>query len=106
MSWLNELGKVVLGGVIGGPAGALTVFTVEHGQDVVECREFGRARVPGVRLDSSSWELACAFEVVLKPTLRCEVRVQSPLVRLLSYWLGADVGFRSRQVQAGRRLMG
>ncbi len=36
MGILGDIGKVVIGGVLGGPAGALAVFTVEHGQEVIE----------------------------------------------------------------------
>jgi hypothetical protein len=35
-SFLSDLGKVIIAGVVGGPAGAVTVFTLEHGEEVVE----------------------------------------------------------------------
>jgi hypothetical protein len=36
MGLFGDIGDVILGAIIGGPAGALTVFTVEHGSEVVE----------------------------------------------------------------------
>src|SRR3954452_16276826 len=36
MSWLGDLGKVIIGGVVGGPAGAIAVFTIDHGSNTVE----------------------------------------------------------------------
>jgi hypothetical protein len=36
MGILGDIGKIIIGGVVGGPAGAISVFTVEHGGDVVE----------------------------------------------------------------------
>lgn len=36
MGILGDIGKVVIGGVVGGPAGAFAVFTVEHGKETVE----------------------------------------------------------------------
>ncbi len=35
MSILGDIGDVVLGGILGGAAGAISVFTVEHGSSVV-----------------------------------------------------------------------
>jgi hypothetical protein len=36
MSILGDIGKVVIGGLLGGPAGAISVFTVDHGAEVVK----------------------------------------------------------------------
>jgi len=36
MSLLGDIGKVIIGGVLGGPGGAISVFTVEHGTEVLE----------------------------------------------------------------------
>jgi hypothetical protein len=36
MGLLGDIGKVIIGGTLGGPAGAITIFTVQHGTDVVE----------------------------------------------------------------------
>jgi hypothetical protein len=36
MGILKDIGEVIIGGVLGGPAGAISVFTVEHGTEVVE----------------------------------------------------------------------
>jgi hypothetical protein len=36
MGLLKDIGKVIIGGVLGGPAGAISVFTVEHGTEVIE----------------------------------------------------------------------
>jgi hypothetical protein len=33
---LGSLGKVILGGIVGGPAGAIAVFTLQHGDEVIE----------------------------------------------------------------------
>jgi hypothetical protein len=36
MGLLGKIGKVIVGGVLGGPAGALAVFTVVHEGKVIE----------------------------------------------------------------------
>ncbi|MGH8064152.1 MAG: hypothetical protein ACRERE_02705 [Candidatus Entotheonellia bacterium] len=36
MGILGDIGKVIIGGVLAGPAGAISVFTVEHGTEVIE----------------------------------------------------------------------
>ena len=36
MGLLGDIGKVIIGGVVGGPAGAISVFTIEHGAEVIE----------------------------------------------------------------------
>jgi hypothetical protein len=36
MGLLGDIGDVIIGGVLGGPAGAIAVFTIEHGPEVVE----------------------------------------------------------------------
>ena len=36
MSILGDIGKIILGGVLGGPAGVIAVFAVEHGTEVIE----------------------------------------------------------------------
>src|SRR5262245_43875618 len=36
MGLLGDIGKVIIGGVLGGPAGAISVFTVEHGTEVIK----------------------------------------------------------------------
>jgi hypothetical protein len=36
MGLLGDIGKIIIGGVLGGPAGAISVFTVEHGTEVIE----------------------------------------------------------------------
>jgi hypothetical protein len=36
MGFWEDLGHVIIGGVLGGPAGAITVFGVEHGEEVIE----------------------------------------------------------------------
>jgi hypothetical protein len=33
---LGDIGKVIIGGALGGPAGAVSVFTAQHGSEVVE----------------------------------------------------------------------
>jgi hypothetical protein len=33
---LGSIGRIIIGGALGGPAGAISVFTVEHGDDVLE----------------------------------------------------------------------
>lgn len=33
---LGSIGKVIVGGIAGGPGGAIAVFTVEHGAEVLE----------------------------------------------------------------------
>lgn len=36
MGLLGDIGKVIIGGVLGGPGGAILGFTVEHGTEVIE----------------------------------------------------------------------
>ena len=36
MGVFGDIGKVIIGGALGGPGGAISVFTVEHGAEVVE----------------------------------------------------------------------
>ena len=36
MGVLGSLGRIIIGGVLGGPAGAISVFTVEHGDEVLD----------------------------------------------------------------------
>jgi hypothetical protein len=36
MSLLGDIGKIVIGGVLGGPFGAISVFTLQHGHEVIE----------------------------------------------------------------------
>lgn len=36
MGLLRDIGRVVIGGIVGGPAGAISVFAVDHGAEVVE----------------------------------------------------------------------
>jgi hypothetical protein len=36
MGILGDIGKLIIGGALGGPAGAISVFTATHGSDVVE----------------------------------------------------------------------
>jgi hypothetical protein len=36
MGLLGDIGKIIIGGVLGGPAGAISVFTVEHGTEAIE----------------------------------------------------------------------
>ena len=36
MGLLGSIGKIIIGGIVGGPGGAIAVFTVEHGADVLE----------------------------------------------------------------------
>ena len=36
MGLFGDIGKIVVGGLLGGPAGAISIFTVEHGDEVFE----------------------------------------------------------------------
>jgi len=36
MSFLGDIGEVIIGGALGGPGGAIAVFTAQHGSEVVE----------------------------------------------------------------------
>jgi hypothetical protein len=36
MGLLGDIGRVIIGGVLGGPGGAISVFTVQHGTKVIE----------------------------------------------------------------------
>ena len=36
MGLLGDIGKIIIGGVLGGPAGAILVFTVQHGDKAIE----------------------------------------------------------------------
>jgi hypothetical protein len=36
MGILGDIGKVIVGGVLGGPGGAIAVFTAQHGEEVLE----------------------------------------------------------------------
>src|SRR5215218_8251432 len=43
MSLLGDIGKIIVAGTLGGPAGVIAVFTVEHGDEVLEGTiDFGR----------------------------------------------------------------
>src|SRR5689334_2781935 len=36
MGIFSDIGDVIIGGIIGGPAGAISVFTIEHGEEILK----------------------------------------------------------------------